>query len=196
MLELPTISNRHCLIFNETKDGDTVAILQDLSSNGTFVNETIVGRNKHRDLEDNDEITILDQTRFIFRYPANRDSNAFRRQFRVLDQLGRGHFATVYLCVEKATGYRYAVKKFERRPGEQIKMEGLKQEIAVLMSVSHPNMLCLKDSYEEKDGVYLVLELAPEGELFNLIVSKQKLSEEECRRLFIQLFQGIKYLVS
>lgn len=63
------------------------------------------------------------------------------------------------------------------------------------MGVSHPNVLCLKDTFNEKNAVYLVLELAPEGELFNHIVMKQKLSEEESRNLFIQLFQGIKYLV-
>lgn len=65
----------------------------------------------------------------------------------------------------------------------------------MLKSVSHPNMLCLKDTFDEEDGVYLVLELAPEGELFNTIVMKQKLSEEESRKVFIQLFQGVKYLV-
>lgn len=173
-----------------------MAVLQDLSSNGTFVNEALVGRNMHRELEEGDEIAILDQTRFIFRYPSSRNNHGFRRQYRLLDQLGRGHFATVYLCVEKSTGSRFAVKKFDRRPGEPSKMDGLKQEIAVLMSVSHPNVLCLKDSFEESDGVYIVLELAPEGELFNWIVMKQKLTEEEARKVFIQLFQGIKYMVS
>ena len=56
-------------------------------------------------------------------------------------------------------------------------------------------MLCLKDTYDEEDGVYLVLELAAEGELFNCIVMKQKLTEPEARKVFVQLFQGIKYLV-
>ena len=171
--------------------------MEDLSSNGTFVNEALVGRNKRRELEDSDEISILDGARFIFRYPVNRESNGFRQQYRVLEQLGKGHFATVYLCVEKATGTRYAVKRFEKRPGESDRLmtDGLQQEVAVLMSVSHPNMLCLKDTFDEKDGVYLVLELAPEGELFNWIVMKQKLTEQETRRVFVQLFQGIKYLV-
>jgi len=79
---------------------------------------------------------------------------------------------------------------------EKSKVDGLQQEIAVLMSVSHPNMLCLKDTFNERDGVYMVLELAPEGELFNWIVMKQKLSEADTRKIFVQLFQGIKYMVS
>lgn len=197
MLKLPTISNRHCLLFSENRGGDCIAVLEDLSSNGTFVNEAIVGRNKRRELEEGDEITILDEARFIFRYPKSRDSSAFKKEYRVLQQLGKGHFATVYLCVERATGDRYAVKRFEKRPGEseRSKSDGLQQEIAVLMAVSHPNVLCLKDTYDEDDAVYLVLELAPEGELFNWIVMKQKLTEDETRKVFIQLFQGVKYLV-
>ncbi len=197
IVDLPTISNRHCLFFSEHKHGETIAILEDLSSNGTFVNEALVGRNKRRELEDGDEVTILDEARFMFRYPPRkREASAFRSQFRMLQQLGKGHFASVYLCIERATGFKFAVKKFERRVGDsqRSQTEGLQQEIAVLMSVSHPNVLCLKDTFDEADGVYLILELAPEGELFNWIVMKQRLSEEETRKVFIQLFQGIKYL--
>ena len=154
VLDIPTVSNRHCLFFTESRNGDAIAILEDLSSNGTFVNEALLGRNKRRELEDGDEITILDETRFIFRYPKNRDSSAFNSRYRILQQLGKGHFATVYLCVERSTGFKFAVKKFERRMGESQKSqtEGLEQEIAVLMSVSHPNVLCLKETFDEQDG--------------------------------------------
>ncbi|KAI0845110.1 Pkinase-domain-containing protein [Daldinia vernicosa] len=192
----PIVSNRHCLIFTENKGDDTIAILEDISSNGTFVNEAIVGRNQRRELQEQDEIAVMDKARFIFRYPRTRASSAFLQQYTLLDRLGKGHFAEVYLCVEKSTGQRYAVKVFTKNPGmdERSKTDGLQQEIAVLMGVSHPNVLCLKDTFNEKNAVYLVLELAPEGELFNHIVMKQKLSESEARKLFIQLFQGIKYL--
>lgn len=199
IINTPTVSNRHCILFNENKDGDSVAVLEDLSGNGTYVNNAFVGRNKRRELQDGDEISILDQARFIFRYPRRRDhTHGFRQQYSIQGQLGKGHFATVYLAVDKSTGMRYAVKKFEKRsgPGERSKVDGLQQEIAVLRSVSHPNMLCLLDTFDEADGVYLVLELAPEGELFNWIVMKQKLTEVETRKVFVQLFQGVKYLVS
>ncbi|TKA64015.1 hypothetical protein B0A55_09811 [Friedmanniomyces simplex] len=195
-VNVPTVSNRHCLLFHENNFGDSVAVLEDLSGNGTYVNDAIVGRNKRRELNDGDEISVLDQARFIFRYPRSRDTNGFLQQYRIEGQLGKGHFATVYLATRKTDGASFAVKKFEKRsgPGERSKVEGLQQEIAVLMSVSHPNVLCLKDTFDEVDGVYLVLELAPEGELFNWIVMKQKLSEAETRKIFIQLFQGVKYL--
>jgi serine/threonine-protein kinase Chk2 len=185
-------------LFNEKKGGDVVAVLEDLSGNGTFVNDTLVGRNKRRELNEGDELSILNEARYVFRYPLKRNTHKFRQQYTLLEQLGKGHFASVYLCVEKTTGMRYAVKKFEKRtgPGERSKVEGLQQEIAVLMGISHPNLLCLTDTFDEDDGVYLILELAPEGELFNWIVMKQKLTEAEARKVFIQLFQSVKYLVS
>ncbi|KAL5335244.1 cytochrome P450 [Aspergillus crustosus] len=196
VLNVPTISNRHFLVFPENRRGDIVAILEDLSSNGTFINDAIVGRNKHRELEDGDEVTILDEVRFVFRCPRTKNINGFRQQYRVLQQLGKGHFATVYLCVERATGTQYAVKVFEKRTGDSQKSQNdaLMQEIGLLMSVGHRNLLCLKDTFDESDGVYLVLELAPEGELFNMIISKQKFTENETRHIFLQLFEGLKYL--
>ncbi|KAL4891377.1 cytochrome P450 [Aspergillus ambiguus] len=196
VLNVPTVSNRHFLLFSENRKGGSVAVLEDLSSNGTFVNDAVVGRNKHRELEDGDEITILNEARFVFRHPQTRDTNAFRQQYRIFRTLGKGHFATVYLCVERSTGTQYAVKMFEKRPGDSQKSQTdpLQQEIGLLMGVNHPNLLCLKDTFDESDGVYLVLELAPEGELFNLIVSKQKFSENETRHIFRQLFEGLKYL--
>lgn len=192
------VSNRHCLIFAENVGTDTVAVVEDVSSNGTYVNEALVGRNQRRELQDQDEIAVHGKARFVFRYPQSRQTSAFSQQYTLLDKLGKGHFAEVYLCVEKSTGKRYAVKIFTQHPGKdnRSKTEGLQQEIGVLMGVSHPNVLCLKDTFTERDHVYLVLELAPEGELFNYIVRKQKLSEDETRKLFRQLFQGVKYLVS
>ena len=192
-----TVSNRHTLLFYEHKRGDTIAVLEDLSGNGTYVNDAYVGRNKRRELQDGDEVSVVDAARFIFRYPRSKETSNFKQQYSIQGQLGKGHFATVYLATEKSTGTRFAVKKFEKRggPGEKSKVEGLQQEMGVLKGVCHPNMLCLKDTFDENDGVYLVLELAPEGELFNWIVMKQKLSEVETRKVFIQLFQGVKYLV-
>ncbi|CAL5867761.1 uncharacterized protein PFLUO_LOCUS1981 [Penicillium psychrofluorescens] len=196
VINISTISNRHFLLFLEKKDGDIVAVVEDLSSNGTYVNDALVGRNKHRELEDGDEVSIRGESRFVFRYPRSRGTNGFHQQYRKDRKLGKGHFATVYICYEQVNGKKYAVKIFEKRLGDSQKArdESFQKEIGLLMSVNHPNLLCLKDTFDEADGAYLVLELANEGELFNLIINKQKLSEAETRRIFRQLFDGLKYL--
>ncbi|UKZ72547.1 hypothetical protein TrVFT333_000178 [Trichoderma virens FT-333] len=71
------VSNRHCLIFEENVGTDTVAIVEDLSSNGTYINEGLIGRNQRRELEDKDEIAVHDKARFIFRYPKSGNNGDF-----------------------------------------------------------------------------------------------------------------------
>lgn len=192
----PTISNRHCLIFNKSKDDQMVAVVMDMSSNGTFVNETSLGRNQQRDLEDKDEISITSKHRFVFRYSENLQNRGgvFSQQYTVLHKVGKGHFAEVYLCVEKATGSRYAVKIIQR--DNNTKMDELDAEMAILNSLNHPNVQHTKASFVEARAVYLVMEYAGQGELFDHIVKKTKLSEAETRALFRQLFKAVEYLVS
>lgn len=123
-------------------------------------------------------------------------SSPFRGAYDLGKQLGSGHFATVHLAVDKKSGKEFAVKIFRKRRNEdQARTSGLQQEIAVLMSVSHSNILCLQGTYDEDDGVYLVLELAKEGELFNHIIHNTKLTEADTRKIFKQLCSGLHYLV-
>ena len=193
------VSNRHCVIFTENKRNDTVAVLEDLSMNGTFINGARLQRNDRRELREGDEISITSASAgFIFRYPRCRHGKPFAQQYTMKHELGSGHFAQVFLCNEKSTGDCYAVKRFTKKADveEKSKYEGLHQEVAMLMGVGHPNILCLKETFNEPDAVYVVLELAPNGELFHYITVHQKLSEAETRKVFAQLFDGIKYLVS
>ncbi|PWW76249.1 Pkinase-domain-containing protein [Tuber magnatum] len=180
---------------NENAGSQPVAVLEDLSSNGTWVAGVIIGRNRSRTLENGDEIEFPGGFQYTFRYPPHMQSSDFRNAYDLGQQLGSGHFATVHLAVEKKSGQEFAVKIFRKRRNEdKSKTSGLQQEIAVLMSVNHPNILCLQGTYDEDDGVYLVLELAREGELFNYIIRNTKLSEVDTRKVFIQLFNGLKYL--
>lgn len=195
LIDDAVISNRHCVIFKEISGNQPVAVLEDLSSNGTWVGGVIVGRNNRRVLKTGDEVEFAGGKQYIFRYPMNMRSSAFHDTYDLGEQLGSGHFATVHKAVEKKSGQEFAVKVFsKRRNDDSWRTSGVKQEIAVLMSVSHQNVLCLQGNYDEDDGVYLVLELAPEGELFNHIIRNGKLSEDDTRKIFIQLFNGLKYL--
>jgi pSer/pThr/pTyr-binding forkhead associated (FHA) protein len=196
----PTVSNRHCIIFSKNVGSSNIAVLEDVSTNGTFVNDAIVGRNQSRVLQDRDEVAIMARARFLFRYPKNQAANSFDQQYMLLEELGRGHFAEVFLCVEKSTGQRYAVKIFNKTAGTKHHglPEGLEGEIGMLMAVSHPNILCIKDAFhaDKESRIHMVMELAPEGELFNYIDMNQKLDETKAHDVFTQLFNGVKYLVS
>lgn len=104
------------------------------------------------------------------------------------------------MCLHKVTGLRYAAKVVKLRSNTSFR-NSIQDEIAVLKAVTpanHPNILRLIDMFldHSDSSVFMVLELAPEGELFNLIVTKQKLTEEEARTIFSQLFSAVGFLVS
>lgn len=80
-----TIANRHCVIYSKPTNGRTVAVAMDMSSNGTFINETFLGRNQQRYLQDGDTISITAKYRYVFRYPKNTKDkgSGFRQQYTV-----------------------------------------------------------------------------------------------------------------
>lgn len=69
----------------------------------------------------------------------------------------------------------------------------LKDEIAVLQELQHPNIIRLFDVYEEKDHYYLVTEKMIGGELFDRIVQKSYYNEKEARDTCLIIFRAIQY---
>jgi serine/threonine-protein kinase CHEK2 len=89
---------------------------------------------------------LLDKARFVFRYPkAIRENNTFLQKYTILQTISKGHSSEVFSCVEKSTAQGYAVKVFTKDPGESTdlssKIDSLQQEIAIFMSINHPNIL-------------------------------------------------------
>ncbi|UKZ75433.1 hypothetical protein TrVFT333_003118 [Trichoderma virens FT-333] len=127
----------------------------------------------------------------------------FHKRYDLLEKLGKGHFAEVYLCSNRVTGVRYAVKVhvFTPQVNEKSKSDGLYREAKLMKSFHkepHPNILRFVDLFTEHsfEKTYLVMELAPHGELFNYIVTNTRLSEEDARKVFLQLFSGLYFLHS
>ncbi|KAM0323197.1 hypothetical protein ACHAPQ_008786 [Fusarium lateritium] len=128
-------------------------------------------------------------------------SIGFSRRYDLKESLGKGHFAEVFACTNRVTGIVYAAKvwKVEGWKRATSKIEGIHNEAQALQRVqqrSHANILRLVDLFAEytQAKIYMVLELAPEGELFNFIVMKQRLVEVEARKVFQQVFSALEFL--
>ena len=70
------------------------------------------------------------------------------------------------------------------------------REIAILKKLKHPNLIHLYEIIESGKNIYLVMEYAPNGELFEYIVSRKRLAEKEAARFYIEILNGIEYLHS
>ncbi|KAF7650057.1 hypothetical protein LDENG_00132130 [Lucifuga dentata] len=112
-------------------------------------------------------------------------------------ELGRGKFAVVKKCIEKATGKQYAAKFLrKRRKGEECCMD-IFNEIAVLESAkANPYVVALHEVYETKTEIILVLECAAGGEIFNQCVADndEAFTEKDVIRLAKQILTGVACL--
>ncbi|GFG18991.1 serine/threonine-protein kinase chk2 (cds1) [Aspergillus udagawae] len=124
----------------------------------------------------------------------------FYQRYNMMQQIGKGHFATVYICSNRVTGVLFAVKIFQshKSPSSSV-FKDLHYEIQLLRELqkrSHPNLMRMADLFAdfEKNRICLVMDLGKEGELFDIIVAKQNLTVAETRIIFTQLLSAIKFL--
>lgn len=73
-------------------------------------------------------------------------------------------------------------------------IDHLKREIKIQKKLDHPHIIKLYHYLEDKDNVYLILEYAPNGNLFFYLRKKKKLTEKEAFIYFLQTCIGIDYL--
>eukprot|EP00697_Spironema_sp_BW2_P005007 gnl/Spiro4/16757_TR9020_c0_g1_i1.p1 gnl/Spiro4/16757_TR9020_c0_g1~~gnl/Spiro4/16757_TR9020_c0_g1_i1.p1 ORF type:complete len:388 (+),score=62.02 gnl/Spiro4/16757_TR9020_c0_g1_i1:44-1165(+) len=123
-----------------------------------------------------------------------RKTTKFVGNYILGEELGNGSFGKVKAAVHKVTQQRVALKIFEKEILQQHKMaERLRKEIAILKLLQHPNIVRLFEVMHSRTRIFLVLELVPDGELFDRIVANKRLTEQAARRLFQQLIAGMEY---
>ncbi|KAJ3207629.1 hypothetical protein HDU82_003516 [Entophlyctis luteolus] len=200
------LSKRHCLVFQEvlvTADGNiATAFIEDLSSNGTWVNRKRLEKGKRHKLCDGDEILLLNpkdasfEPFWIFKLPSARAANSFAEDYVIESHLGSGNFASVELAVHKATGSKHAVKIIDKKlfAGNEKMIQNIQQEIEILMTVNHPCIINIGSVYDLPHSINIVMEQAKGGELFDRIIERVKFTEHESRILMTQLLGALDYL--
>ncbi|KAJ8973742.1 hypothetical protein NQ317_004381 [Molorchus minor] len=108
--------------------------------------------------------------------------------------LGKGHFATVKLARHVFTGEKVAVKVIEKDKLDDLSKAHLFQEIRCMKLVQHPNIVRLYEVIDTATKLYLVLELADGGDLYEYILKHNAgLPEEIAKEYFMQIVQAISY---
>lgn len=206
-------SSIHCnLIFsNNGPNGNLIISIKDLSSNGTFINDNLIGKGNIHLIRDGDKLSFASNVHYIVKYNnnANTSNTNTNTNMSFFDQyiltptiLGTGHYAQVKETINRETGEICAVKIFH--PTTK-KNEGdanqLNRELNILTELNHPNIVGFYSTFlepvnESSITTYLVLEKVNGGELFNRIVNKGKLNQNECKSIMKQLVEGLSYLHS
>lgn len=128
-------------------------------------------------------------------------------KYIIKELLGTGAFSEVRLCEHRETGQAFAVKIIDKKALKG-KEDSLENEIRVLKRFSakrqendpdrtwftHPNIVQLFETYEDKSKVYLIMELVTGGELFDRIVEKGSYTEKDASYLIRQVLEAVDYM--
>lgn len=116
----------------------------------------------------------------------------------ILQTIGVGATGKVKLGEHKTKHTLAAIKifkksSFENRPDLQQKIQ---RETALMRLLDHPHLLKLKEICESPRHIFIILEYAAHGELFDYLMSRRALTVETAMRFFRQIIYGLDYLHS
>tara|TARA_B100000401_G_scaffold238158_1_gene161469 strand:+ start:114 stop:1937 length:1824 start_codon:yes stop_codon:yes gene_type:complete len=114
--------------------------------------------------------------------------------YRMGKTLGIGSFGKVKVAEHILTGHKVAIKILNRKKIKAIDMEEkVRREIKILRLFMHPHIIRLYEVLETPHDIYVVMEYVKSGELFDYIVEKGRLGENEARHFFQQIVSGVEY---
>ncbi|XP_055039075.1 ribosomal protein S6 kinase alpha-3 isoform X8 [Misgurnus anguillicaudatus] len=119
----------------------------------------------------------------------HRNVNQFSDAYEVKEDIGVGSYSICKRCIQKSTGMEYAVKiinKAKRDPTDEVEI--------LLRYGQHPNIITLKDVYDDGRSVYLVTELLKGGELLDKILRQKFFSEREASAVLYTITKTVEYL--
>ena len=103
------------------------------------------------------------------------------REFEPLSIIGRGAFGEVRICRQKENGNIVAIKKMKKEDMlNKNQLMHVRTEKEILKN-DNPWIVKLKYSFQDDYFLYLVMDFLPGGDLMNLLMKKDILTEEEAR---------------
>ncbi|KAF7287337.1 serine/threonine-protein kinase Nek8-like [Rhynchophorus ferrugineus] len=115
--------------------------------------------------------------------------------YDVVERLSRGTFGTIYLCERKHNKRKLVIKLIHTDlTGDDLK--NAKNEVAILKSLNHPNVIEYHDSYVKGDTFYIMMEYAEHGNLQEFIAKRrlEYLSPQAVMNFFCQILMGLDHI--
>ncbi|XP_021728997.1 calcium-dependent protein kinase 8-like [Chenopodium quinoa] len=113
---------------------------------------------------------------YVLKDPTGREIHA---QYELGRELGRGEFGITYLATDLNSGDKYACKSIlKKKLRTAVDVDDVRREVEIMKQLpKHPNIVTLKDTYEDDNAVHIVMELCEGGELFDRIVARGHYTE-------------------
>ena len=154
----------------------------------------IIDKINSLEISDEEKLKMLSELRHVEseELRKNRKKQTIR-DYESIKIIGRGAFGEVHVCRVIKTGEIVAIKKI--RKAELIKKNQIihiRNEQLFMSKVKSPWIVELKASFQEDDYLYLVMEFLPGGDFMNLLIEKDKLTEEEAKFYTAELILAVE----
>ncbi|KAK9892496.1 hypothetical protein WA026_020486 [Henosepilachna vigintioctopunctata] len=107
--------------------------------------------------------------------------------------IGKGNFAVVKLATHIVTRTKVAIKIIDKTALDEENLTKIFRETAILRNLRHPHITRLYQLMETNNTIYIVTEYAHKGEIFDHLVEKGRMPEEEAKRIFSQIVSAVSY---
>ncbi|XP_073995089.1 serine/threonine-protein kinase MARK2-like isoform X13 [Rhodnius prolixus] len=114
-------------------------------------------------------------------------------KYRLLKTIGKGNFAKVKLAKHVPTGKEVAIKIIDKTQLNPSSLQKLFREVRIMKMLDHPNIVKLFQVIETEKTLYLVMEYASGGEVFDYLVLHGRMKEKEARAKFRQIVSAVQY---
>ncbi|KAL0368664.1 UNVERIFIED_CONTAM: Calcium-dependent protein kinase [Sesamum calycinum] len=120
--------------------------------------------------------------------------NDIFKRYRFGKELGRGEFGVTYQCFDDVNGESLACKKIPKsKLRTDIDIEDVRREVEIMRHLpKHPNIVSYREVYEDKEAIYLVMELCEGGELFDRIVARGHYTERAAAQVTKTILEVVK----
>ncbi|KAG7386041.1 hypothetical protein PHYPSEUDO_000709 [Phytophthora pseudosyringae] len=117
--------------------------------------------------------------------------------FEIGKPLGKGKFGNVYLAREKQSKYVVALKVLNKQQLMKSSMEHqLRREIEIQSHLRHKSILRLYGYFYDSKRVYLIIEFAPQGELYKKLMRAGRFSEKQSALYVQEMARALIYMHS
>jgi len=153
------------------------------------------------DFDHFDETPVKKKKNTSIYYILDHRTDSIFNKYDLGEQIGQpGQFGRARKCIRKSDGEQFAAKvigktRFRYKADCELVFQDLRDEIAILKALDHPNIVKLVEVFEDRKNLYLIMELCTGGELYDRIVesAEQHYGEEQAMKVVRQILEATQY---